>query len=270
MPEHFTVADGAQLAYRIVGDGAENIVLVHSLALDGSWFEPLAEQMGPEFRCVIPDARGHGGSEGLPDQISLRRLADDIAELLDHLELPKASVLGISLGGMIAQAFAARHPQRVDKVVLIATAGSFNDAAREGNAARAQAALSPNGIAAMADATLGRWFGDQPQHDESISALAARAREQYLGSDPQVHAATLLSMTAVGDFQVPPDLPTLVIGGQEDVSTPRTVVEQLAADIPQARLAFVPGGHLTAFTHPTPVAAMLTEFLAQRDPEVAN
>ncbi|WP_370936104.1 alpha/beta fold hydrolase [Amycolatopsis sp. cg13] len=246
---------GSGLSCRVVGQGPRAVVLVHSLALDGSWFEPLAAELGESFRCVLPDLRGHGNSGG--DEISLAALADDLALLAQHLRIDRFVAVGISLGGMVVQALAHRHPDLLDAAVLIATTGGYDDAARAGAHNRAEAARAPGGLAALADPTMTRWFGDRPD------PLRARAREQFLSGDPEIHAAYLEAMTAVGDFSVPPSVPTLVIGGEDDASTPRPVLENLHASIPHSQLRFAPGGHLAAFTHPAPVAALLTEFLAE-------
>ncbi|GAA1033169.1 MULTISPECIES: alpha/beta fold hydrolase [Amycolatopsis] len=245
----------AGLSYRVTGHGSRPVVLVHSLALDGSWFEPLAAELGESFRCVLPDLRGHGDSDG--GAISLAALADDLAFLARQLRIDRFAAVGISLGGMVVQALAHRHPDLLDAAVLIATTGGYDDAARTGAHSRAEAARAPGGLAALADATMTRWFGDRPD------PLRDRAREQFLSGDPAIHAAYLEAMTAVGDFSVPPSVPTLVIGGEDDVSTPRPVLENLHASIPHSQLRFAPGGHLAAFTHPGPVAALLTEFLAE-------
>lgn len=257
MIDRIAAPDGTSLAYRVVGHGPQPVVLLHSLALDGSWFEPLAAELGDTFRCVVPDLRGHGTSAGTPDSISLATLADDVALIGDQLGLTGFPVVGISLGGMVAQALAHRHPDAVKAAVLIATAGAYDDTARAGALARADAAQAPGGLAALADMTMTRWFSDARRSGPLID----RARDQFLAGDPAIHGAFLEAMTAVGEFDVPPSVPTLVIGGTDDVSTPRAVIKNLHMRIPHSRLRFAPGGHLTAFTDPSPVAALLREFL---------
>ncbi|MER6878605.1 alpha/beta fold hydrolase, partial [Amycolatopsis sp. NPDC000673] len=146
----------AGLSYRVTGHGSRPVVLVHSLALDGSWFEPLAAELGESFRCVLPDLRGHGDSDG--GAISLAALADDLAFLARQLRIDRFAAVGISLGGMVVQALAHRHPDLLDAAVLIATTGGYDDAARTGAHSRAEAARAPGGLAALADATMTRWF----------------------------------------------------------------------------------------------------------------
>ncbi|MDA3626167.1 alpha/beta hydrolase [Saccharopolyspora sp. WRP15-2] len=257
MIDRITAPDGTSLAYRVVGHGPRPLVLVHSLALDGSWFEPLAAELGDEFRCVLPDLRGHGASGGTPDSISLDALADDVALIAERLGLTRFPVVGISLGGMVAQALAHRHPDAVAAAVLMATTGAYDDNARAGALSRAEAARAPGGLAALADMTMTRWFGESHGSDP----LIARARDQFLAGDPAIHGAFLEAMTAVGVFDVPTWVPARVIGGDDDVSTPRAVIENLHARIPHSQLRFAPGGHLAAFTHPAPVAALLQDFL---------
>lgn len=256
-----TYVDG--LAYRVVVTGPRTLTCLHSLALSGQWFLPLAEELGEEYRLVLPDLRGHGASPVGDRPVSLGALADDVVTLWDHLDIADSHVLGISMGGMVAQALAARHPDRVDDLVLIATTASYDEAARAGAQQRADAVREPGGIAAMAGVVLSRWFGE-----EDDPALAARAREELLSADPQVHAALLEAMTHVGAFRLDENPPaTLVLGGTEDTSTPRAVVTALAQAIPGSILDFVPGGHLTAFTHPAASASRIHAFLDRTNGE---
>ena len=257
MIDRIETPDGTSLAYRVVGQGPRPVMLVHSLALDGSWFEPLAAELGDAFCCVLPDLRGHGASTGTADSISLAALADDVALVAQQLGLTHFPVAGISLGGMVAQALAQRHPLTVEAAVLIATTGAYDDNARAGALARAEAARAPAGLAGLADMTMTRWFGDTSGPDPMIT----RAREQFLDGDPAIHGAYLEAMTEIGEFHVPSSVPAMVIGGTEDVSTPRAVIENLHAGIPHSQLRFTSGGHLAAFTHPEPVAELLLEFL---------
>lgn len=250
--------DGVPIAYRTWGSGGPAVLLLHSLSLDGSWFDGLARALA-EFRCVAPDLRGHGASGGEPAQLSLARFADDQVQLLDALGIDRAIIVGISLGGMIAQAVAARHPDRVNRAVLIATTGGYDEAAAATAHARAEAARQPGAIATLADPTLQRWFGASADPSDE---LVARARAQLLATDGAMHAAALAAMPSVGNFDVPADIDTLVIGGTDDASTPPPVVRALAEGLPGATLRFVPGGHLTAFTHPSEVAAEIAAFAA--------
>lgn len=256
-PATLTTDDGVTIAYRVHGAGERTITLLHSLGLDGTWFEPLVAAMGPDYRFVVPDLRGHGCSSAGP--VSLRRVADDVIAVLDRCDVSSTAVFGISLGGMVAQAVGATDPARIAGLCLAATTYSYDEAATAGT--RARAAQARSGFEALVAPTVARWFGPAEEVPEPLVPLARRADAQLRSGSADVHADFLEAMTAVGDFAVPVGMPTLVLGGRDDLSTGREVIERLAASIPGAHLDFVPGGHLMAFTDPEPVAARLRAFV---------
>ncbi len=257
MPASWSAPDGTRLGYEVVGQGGRTITCLHSLALDGSWFRPLAAEVGSDYGVVLPDLRGHGTSDPGPLPLSLAQMAQDVIGLWDRLGVDSSIVVGISMGGMVAQALATTAPDRVEALVLVATAGRYDDDARTAALARAAAARRAGGIEQMTPVLLQRWFGDGP--DE----LVERARLQLLSADPAVHASCLEAMTEVGSIDLDAvSAPTLVLGGRDDLSTPRPVVEALAQAIPGAVLDMVPGAHLTAFTHPREVAERIESFLS--------
>jgi 3-oxoadipate enol-lactonase len=262
-------ADGIPLAYSTAGRGPHVLTCLHSLSLDGSWFEPfadaLAEATAGAYRCLLPDLRGHGQS-GYGDQpATLALLADDIRAVWDDAGVQAGAVFGVSLGGMVAQALAATAPEQVSAAILAATAGSFDDAARDATRQRAETARAPGGIGQLLAPTLERWFvGDELPDDP----LVERARAQLGETRGGVHADFLTAMTEVGSFRVQGPMPVLVLGGLGDRSIPRPVLEALAAGLPGAELDFLPGGHLFPFTNPNEAASRVAKFLEQHVPEV--
>jgi 4-hydroxyacetophenone monooxygenase len=257
--EFFPAGNGTRLAYRVIGDGPRLVTCLHWLALDGSWFAPLSRALGDEYSLLCPDFRGHGASDLGEDPISLDRLAADVVALWDHLHIQSSVVFGVSLGGMVAQALLAAAPSRVDALVVMASTHAYDEAARAGAAARAEAARTVGGMASLEGLTLQRWFGDAAAGNDPT---VERARAQLLAADGGIHADYLEAMTAVGSCGRPAELPpTLVLGGDDDRSTPWPVIEALAASLPGSRLRFTPGGHLAAFSEPAAVATELTAFL---------
>ncbi|GAA4039677.1 hypothetical protein GCM10023063_26320 [Arthrobacter methylotrophus] len=252
-------ADGATVAYRQYGKGPRLITCLHSLALDGSWYAPLAEALGEDYRLLAPDFRGHGQSPRGVSDLTLGLIAQDVAAMWDAENIESSVVLGISLGGMVAQAVTGSFPDRVDAQILMATRGGFDEAATRGTLARAAEVRAPGGLEAAVDMTMRRWFGDGSQ--DAANPLVQQARAQFLGAGGNTVAEYFEAMTQVGDFHTDSPPPTLVIGGDDDQSTPRAVIEQLAASIRDAELRIAPGGHLLAFENPHQVAAALLPFL---------
>ncbi|WAH97362.1 alpha/beta fold hydrolase [Arthrobacter sp. MMS18-M83] len=252
-------ADGTTVAYRQYGEGPRLITCLHSLALDGSWYAPLAEALDEDYRLLVPDFRGHGQSAHGASDLTLGLIAQDVVAMWDAENIKSSVVLGISLGGMVAQAVTGSFPDRVDAQILMATRGGYDEAAAQGTRARAAEVRAPGGLEAAVDTTMRRWFGAGSQ--DAANPLVRQARAQFLGAGGNTIAEYFEAMTQVGDFNADSPPPTLVIAGDDDQSTPRAVIEQLAASIRDAELRIAPGGHLLAFENPHQVAAALRPFL---------
>lgn len=266
MPETLqkvTGADGTTIAYQQFGHGPRLITCLHSLALDGSWYAPLAEALGDDYRLLAPDFRGHGRTDRGESGFSLELIAQDVAAMWAAEGVEHSVVLGISLGGMAAQAVTGSFPDRVDAQILMATRGAFDEAARAGSRARADETRAPGGLEAAEDVTMHRWFGEGSL--DQTDPLVRRARAQYLAAGGNLIADCFDAMTHVGEFRLDSPPPTLVVAGVHDQSTPRAVVEQLAASIPGAHLLFADGGHLVAFDNPEEAAAVIRPFLDSLD-----
>lgn len=259
--EHFTASDGASVGYRIFGDGARLITAVHSLSLDGSWYGPLAQALGEDYRVICPDVRGHGSTGDGPAPMTLRRVAQDVIELWDLLGVEASVVLGVSMGGMVAQAVAAEAPEIVEALVLVATGGGFDEGARTGALQRLEAVRAADDLSALVQPLLKRWFGPAAASDDP---LVAQARATLESTPPHRHAAALEAMLAVGTFHAPEaPVPTLVVAGEDDVSSTREVAEALAAKYPGSQVVALPGPHLFAFTQPYRLAEVVSGFLAK-------
>ena len=115
---------GRRIAYDLVGpDSAPTVCITHSLASDGgSWAEQVPPLLQAGFRVLRIDMRSHGGSDPVPgDHYSMKDLAGDVAMVLDALSLPRVHYIGLSIGGMIGQAFALRYAARVKSLMLCDT-----------------------------------------------------------------------------------------------------------------------------------------------------
>jgi len=238
------------------------VVFVHGAGLDHSWFGLQSRYFGYHGRNALAlDLPGHGRSAG-PPLASIEAMADWLMRLLDAAQIGKASVVGHSMGSLIALECAARHASRVERIALLGTAfpmkvgEAFLDAARRneqtaydmetiwGHAARVPLAANPNP---------GMWmYGD-------TLARLARLAPGVLHSDLKAcndYAAGLDSAAKV-------KCPALVVIGAQDVMTPPKAAAALAAAIPGARTArFAASGHSLMAEAPDAVLDALIEFLA--------
>jgi 3-oxoadipate enol-lactonase len=238
---------------------APTVVLAGSLGSTLAMWDPQVPALGRHLRVVRYDARGHGGSPVPAGPYSIDDLVDDLVALLDTVEVERAHVVGLSLGGMVAMRLAAREPARVDRLALLCTSAVLSPP--EAWAERA-ALVRADGTGAVAQAVVGRWLTDQRRlaHPEEVQRLVA-----MIAATPAEGYASCC--TAIEKMDLRPDLPritapTLVIGGAEDLSMPRSHQEAIVAAVPGARLRIVEhAAHLASFEQPDTVNALLLEHL---------
>lgn len=260
-----TRIDGFEIEYDVRGKGP-TVLLLHAFPLGLSMWDPQVESLAATRRVVRFDARGFGGSQ--TDDVApltMERIADDGAYLLDQLSIARAVVHGCSMGGYAAFAFARRHARRLAGLVLQDTrAGADTPEGRAGRAALAAKVLE-EGSAAAVDALLPKLLGETSHRERP--ALVATLRERILAASPRAIANGVHGLAARGDSRamLPAiSVPTLVLVGEEDVLTPPDEAKALAAAIPGARLEVIPrAGHLANLENPDAVNAALRAFPAR-------
>lgn len=246
------------IAYRRAGQGSP-VLLLHPIGLDSGWWQPFAEQLAPRFSAVSMDFRGHGGSAAVRGELELTDLADDAAALVRALGLAPAHVVGLSMGGMVAQYLAIRHPDVVRSLVLLATACTLPDEARKQMVVRGDIARR-DGMRAVLDATLERWFTPAALTSE----LAKRCEKRLLENDAESWAASWRAISRLDTLPLLKRIkaPTLVVTGDRDLSTPPAAATVIADNIPGAALTIIEGApHMGPFEFPgaylSPVVAFL-------------
>jgi len=244
------------------GGPGEAVLLVHAIGCDHRMWDGLGTALSPRLRVIRMDVRGHGNSVVSPRPYSLGQLADDARDLLDSLGIDTAHWVGLSMGGMIGQAFALRHPRRLGKLVLANTTSSYGAQGPEMWAARAKA-VSEGGMAAVKELAMQRYFTDdfRTSHSDIVDRIGAG----FLATDP---AGYIGCCDAIRELDFTPDLnriqaPTLVIAGEKDVGTPVAMSKAISDAIPGARLAVISGAaHLSALENPEEFNRLVAGFLA--------
>ncbi len=240
---------GVRLYYESRGEG-DPLVLIPGFG-NGMWiWFRQVEELARRFRVVTFDPRGVARSEGRDEAFTIADLADDLAALLDALEVESAHVLGASFGGFVAQEFALEHTARTRSLVLACT--SFGG--------RGHVAPSPETLAAIAStkglnteervrenlllAFSPDYLGREAGEVERIIRLRAENPVPEYVYTRQLQAAVGFDAAGrVGRI----DAPTLVVTGDADVIVPPENSRNLAAAIPGAELRVVPGGSHTFF-----------------------
>jgi 3-oxoadipate enol-lactonase len=259
-----TVSDGTRLAYRRSGrPGRPKVLLLHSLALDGTVWDGVAEELDDDAEVIRVDCRGHGASDKPPGPYSVDLLADDAADILALLGWDAVIVAGCSMGGCIAQAFAARHPTWAAAVALIDTTAWYGPTARADWDGRAEKARA-DGFASMAQFQTTRWFGDA--YREKHPDIVRRYIKIFSANDIDAYASTCRMMGAL-DLRVAASaikVPTAVIVGEEDYAAPLAMAEALQGLVEGSTLTILAKArHLTPIECPGPIAAEIRELAAR-------
>lgn len=242
------------------GPGAP-VVLLHGFPLDRRmWQEQHAALSG--YRLFLPDLRGHGESEASPPPYSMVLLAEDLRRELDHLGLDRIALGGLSMGGYVALAFAARYPERLRALLLLDTHPRADLSEVRRARADQAARVRKSGPEAVIDELMARLVGERDV-DPRVVALT---REMILGTSRDGLVGALEGMAARPDSTpvlAAISCPTLVVVGSDDAITPPAMAREMAAAIAHAELVEIPGaGHLAPLERPALVNAALTRFLA--------
>jgi 3-oxoadipate enol-lactonase len=217
------------------------LMFAGSLGATLAMWEPQLTLAG-RFRVIRIDHRGHGGSPVPPGPYAMPDLAADVLALLDDLGLARVAFCGLSLGGMVGMYLGSEHPERLTSLTLCCTTAHFAD---RGPWDERIAAVEAGGTAGIADAVVSRWFTPAwaAAHPDVVAAL----RNQIAGTPDAGYVGCCRAIAAWDHRARLPAVavPTLVIGGADDPSTPVDPhAHTLADNIPGARLEILPGAHL--------------------------
>ena len=247
------------------GGTGSPVVLAHAIGCDRRMWESLAPRLARRHRVITVDLRGHGRSPVPARPYTLDAMADDIRVLLDRLGIAKTHFVGLSMGGMIGQAFALLYPQRLERLVIANSTSSYGPEGRAMWQARAKM-VEEGGLAAIRDAVAGRYFSEsfRAADPKTVSTVMDRFMETpaagYLGCCDAISQLDFSSR--LGGIRAR----TLVIAGAADAGTPPAMSEAIASRIPGARLAVIPGAaHLASAEKPEEFARLVEDFLSQRD-----
>lgn len=260
--ERVAVRDGTRLAYRLIkGNGRDRVVLIHSLAMDGSFWDRVTPLLHDHADVLVYDCRGHGTSDKPNGPYTVELFADDLADLLDGVGWPSATVCGASMGGSVAIAFAAAYPNRVDGLGLFDTTCWYGADAPAQWAERAQKALD-DGMKALVGFQKTRWFSDSFR--EKNPAIVDRAIAVFLANDVRCYADTCRMLGAADKREALKTfrMPCAILVGSEDYATPVEMARVLEAGIAGSRLEIIDNArHLTPLEVPEAIAAKIVGLL---------
>ena len=243
--------------------GGAPVVLIHPAGLDLTYWDAQIAALKDGYDVVAFDLPGHGRSPALVEGWTFDLLNRTLLALLAEVGGSQAHLVGISVGGMIAQSFALAHPSRVANLSLIGTASEFPDAVRAGMRERA-ARLRAGGMAVVVEETMKRWF--TPETIRERPDLIDRTTKTLLGDDVETHAqlweaVSGLDLTA---RLAETDLPTLILVGDADPSCPPSAARIIQGQMRGSRLAvLLTTSHMAILESPALINAHLISFLSE-------
>jgi 3-oxoadipate enol-lactonase len=238
------------------------IVLSHALGCDLRMWDAVAAQLVPGYTVLRYDHRGHGRSQVVPGPYNMEALADDAAALIDEHASGEVHFVGLSMGGMVAQQLAVRHPQLVTSIVVANSSSHYDEAARAMWRARIETVRS-QGMEAIADGAMQRWFTPEFRQDPAGAKRVAALRAVLVATDPDAYVASCEAVSAIEFCGTNPRIacPALVIAGTRDEATPPAMAEAIRNTISGAEMATLPAAHLSAVELPVEFSNLVVEFI---------
>lgn len=253
------MTDGCRIAWQLEGpENAPFLVLSNSLGTAMSMWDAQVPAFSSQFRVLRYDTRGHGASDAPSGDYGLDRLGRDVLELLDSHGIEKAHFCGLSLGGMTAQWLGVFAPDRIHSLV-IANSSAFMGPPESWQKRMEQVRL--NGMGAIVDAVLDRWFTPEFAAPLFVSYLACKS--QFLATDPGGYAGCC---AAIRDMDLRPIVhliktPTLIIGGLVDLATPIENSQFLHDRIENGGFVTINARHLSNVEQPEQFTEAVLNFL---------
>jgi 3-oxoadipate enol-lactonase len=236
------------------------VVLSHALALDRHMWDELTTLLAPRYRVVRYDHRGHGQGPNPDTPYTIDDLADDAAAVIRSVSSAPVVFAGLSLGGMVGQALAARHPSLLRGLAVINSAPHYAD--RTLWDTRIQA-VRTTGMPAVADASIDRWLTPAFRDTALGQSVAERLRQTLLDTDSLGYVRACEAIAAMdlrpGNRRI--TTPTLIVAGRHDLATPLAQSRAIAGDIAGSRVVEVESAHISAAECPEELARMLDDWM---------
>ncbi len=260
---HITVRDGTRIGYSLHGaaEHTTRVVLLHSLAMNRDFWQPVIEQLTPRASVLAIDCRGHGVSGKPAGPYTVEQFAQDVHDVVTALDFGGVLIAGASMGGCVSLQFAATYPETTRAVGLIDTTAWYGETAPKDWNVRAEKAAK-EGLAPLVDFQTTRWFSDAFR--AARPDVVQRCVDTFLRNEVPAFAATGRMLGAFDGRALMANVrvPTCVIVGGEDYAAPPAMARALHDGIVGSTLTVIPSArHLTPLETPDIIARELLGLL---------
>jgi 3-oxoadipate enol-lactonase len=252
--------NGIEIHYVVEGEGPV-VTLSHALGCNLSMWDEQARVLRERYRVLRFDTRGHGQSSAPSGPYTLEQLADDLHALLVGLGIGETHIVGISMGGMIAQVFTLKHPTMVKSLVLCDTTSRYPPDVLPAWEERILTVLAM-GMEPVVEPTLQRWF--TPAFRKGHPEVMDRVRAMLRSTPPKGYVGCCHAIPRINTTERLPEIrcPALVIVGEADKGTPVEMARAMHAALPSSELAIISSAsHLCNIEQPEEVNRLLLAFL---------
>jgi 3-oxoadipate enol-lactonase len=255
-------SDDAELVYHSVGDGPP-VLLLHPFPVHHEFWKPSTEALSGHYRLILPDLRGHGDSEVGSGPATMEKHARDLARILDDIQIPRVVFVGVSIGGYAFFEFWRRFRERVTAVVLCNTKAQADTADARAGRLRAAEEVMQKGTGPFIESMVPKLLGKSTidSRPDLVDGALRMMRKMSPEGVAQVQRGMANRPDSVSELKSI-NVPTLLITGDEDLSTGPPEAELMHQNISGSEIRVVPrAGHYAAWEHPEPVGALLRQFL---------
>lgn len=237
------------------------VLMAHSLGCNLRMWDPQMAVLEPDYRVIRLDMRGHGASDVPAGPYSLELLADDVIDVMDHLDVPAAHWVGLSIGGMIGQSLLLRYPDRFLSAVLCDTGSVLPEGAQQVWQERLEQVES-NGLGSIVDSTLERWF--TPEYLEAGHAASQAVKAQLAATADAGYIACCQAIMQLNFIDRLSEIktPVSIVVGAQDFATPVAASEAINSRIANSQLTVLQNAsHISNVEQADAFNAVLLSFL---------